>query len=698
MKKIRNLIKNECAVSGLTTMVVMLVVSVSVFSGTTAYITNDSGPEKTPSVELVGKMMGDELVIVHSQGSQLRIDRFCELNIGGNVEYIRIADLLDEKSKENGYWDIGERLVYDLGDISHFHVSFQIVNEGKKDMLYDETIQEGEITKYRYLAKSLGPTNILTNSANFNSLYNLRDKSGNIRFSYKKLGGNWINTSWEPISGAGFYNKTINGLMPTDIYVYKVQIDCESNIINGARKVFIQGGATYVKPFTSFEFNSSHKTVTADGSSLLDNVALWYRFSKDNKTWGVNWWHSSWKCRKLITIDPSKVEADLYSFPMLFYLDVDNNLSENALNNGDDIAFILYSDNETQLNHEIEVYDNTTGKLVAWVNLPKISSSEETKIWLYYGNPSSNNLENPSDVWDSNFRTVLHLNEAPNDMVQGHFDSSKNNNHGIPNNFQDGGGGSTDVAGKMGGGVYFGGDDDWIEIPHSNSLISKDNELSLSAWVKLTTNPNSDAGVIVKSDGSNYNIHLGVQNDRKANFQVLTEKELSDLSSAATLEVNQWYYLYGIYNGITSKVYINKFEAGSKTINGLIESPSAPLLIGRCALGDNRFFKGIIDEVRVSYEARSVDWFNTEYNNQNSPLTFYKIGDEEEYSSDWTFWDDPSNPDTSYPWEWEFDLVDGQGFYQFYTIGSYEGAEETKPPDADVKSSYKDESAMAMMG
>ena len=34
---------------------------------------------------------------------------------------------------------------------------------------------------------------------------------------------------------------------------------------------------------------------------------------------------------------------------------------------------------------------------------------------------------------------------------------------------------------------------------------------------------------------------------------------------------------------------------------------------------------GAIDEVRISNSARPADWIATEYNNQNSPATFYTI-------------------------------------------------------------------------
>lgn len=38
---------------------------------------------------------------------------------------------------------------------------------------------------------------------------------------------------------------------------------------------------------------------------------------------------------------------------------------------------------------------------------------------------------------------------------------------------------------------------------------------------------------------------------------------------------------------------------------------------------------GQIDEVRISATARSGNWIKTEYNNQNSPGTFYSVGAQE---------------------------------------------------------------------
>jgi biopolymer transport protein ExbB len=43
---------------------------------------------------------------------------------------------------------------------------------------------------------------------------------------------------------------------------------------------------------------------------------------------------------------------------------------------------------------------------------------------------------------------------------------------------------------------------------------------------------------------------------------------------------------------------------------------------------DGFWWNGHVDEVRVSDSGRSSAWIATEYNNQNSPTTFYSLGPE----------------------------------------------------------------------
>src|SRR5574341_919689 len=85
-------------------------------------------------------------------------------------------------------------------------------------------------------------------------------------------------------------------------------------------------------------------------------------------------WYGTWTYRKRITIDRTKVAgaAALSSFPVLYSV-TDANLRTVAngggvgKNDGTDILFTA-ADGATKLNHEIELYNPSTGQLVAWVN------------------------------------------------------------------------------------------------------------------------------------------------------------------------------------------------------------------------------------------------------------------------------------------------------------------------------------------
>lgn len=684
MYKIKNDLTKNDAVSEVLLSVIMLVIAVSVFTVLNFVILSEPEPSSVPSVSIVGQLEGNKIVIEHGFGPSLSLDTTCTVDIGGNTTNFTAEDLLNLDSKENNLWDIGERLVYEPDDITYLYVSIQIVDKKSNSLLFDGILQDGEITDNAYVILTYSPTNITNNSAKLWLGYNFREKSGKVRFLYKQYGGSWFNTTWVSKSGSGIYNETIFNLSADQIYLYKAELNCESNTIEGEEKPILQYGVTSINKITPSNITSSPLTLIANGSSALDEINLFYRYSDDNATWEKNWWHNSWEYRKLITIDSTKVTADHTNFPVLIYLNSDINLASHAQNNGDDIVFVLFDDNTTKLNHEIQSFNGSTGKLIAWVNIPSLISSKDTKIWIYYRNPTTNNLENPPGVWDPNFISVWHLDESPNDETIGHFDSTSNNNNGVPRNFEDGGGGTTNAIGKIGGADYFAGDDDWIEIPHSSSLVISGNKLSLSAWVKMTALQDNDEGIIIKSDGSNSNMHLGIQSNEKGNFRVKTQTGTSSLTGGTTLQVDQWYYLYGYYDGIDAKVYVDDLEEGSENRNGNVITPISSVVLGRQALGDNRYFEGIIDEVHISYNARTPEWFETEYNNQNSPSTFFNLGNQEKYSGDWMEWANIVNPDTTFPWSWDFDFPHGIGYYQFYSIGTYDSHVENEPSSADA--------------
>jgi hypothetical protein len=124
--------------------------------------------------------------------------------------------------------------------------------------------------------------------------------------------------------------------------------------------------------------------------------------------------YSAWSYVQTITINHTQVAGSLTNFPVLVSI-VDASLAVHAQSNGNYILFAL--PDGTQLAHEIESYDSGAGALVAWVAVPALSSTTDTDIHMFYGNPSASNQQNPAVVWDSDYKAVYHMCDATTSTI-----------------------------------------------------------------------------------------------------------------------------------------------------------------------------------------------------------------------------------------------------------------------------------------
>jgi len=335
---------------------------------------------------------------------------------------------------------------------------------------------------------------------------------------------------------------------------------------------------------------------------------------------GSTWWSSSWGYRKLITVNSSRVNADLTNFPILIYEAADTDLVSHAQPDGDDIAFVLWSDNATQLNHEIELFNSTTGELVAWVNVTSLSSSVDTKIWMYYGNSTCSSQENAAGTWDSNYICVLHLNETSGT----HQDSTSSNNDGTPY----GSGVIQDYTGIIDGADDFDGADANLTVGNNSFNV---NSGTVEMWCNFDTFPASgyefafDHHTNTGSVGNRAYIH--VESGGVWGIGLGDSVDLGNCNS--TLSSITWYYLSLTWDG-SDGIGWKDGEQDSPLRSYSNLNTVGDIWIASWEGGvDSEWIDGTIDEIRISNIARNSSWLGACYNNTNDTSTFLSFGGEE---------------------------------------------------------------------
>jgi nitrogen regulatory protein PII-like uncharacterized protein len=214
------------------------------------------------------------------------------------------------------------------------------------------------------------------------------------------------------------------------------------------------------------------------------------------------WFDSDWLYRKEIVFSCSQVSDDLENFPVLINI-TDTDLQSKALSNGSDILF-TDSTGAIQFNHEIEYYNDTTGQLVAWVNVTEISSWEDTVIYMYYGNSESGNQQNVEGVWDSNYVMVHHMGDISTSSIN---DSTSNSYDGI----KKGANQPNMITGMFGEAQDFDGSDDYVNLSTYAGVAQyeQNNQRTISFWFKGTRKDCSFCGDRYGAYTTSHGEHFG---------------------------------------------------------------------------------------------------------------------------------------------------------------------------------------------
>lgn len=165
--------------------------------------------------------------------------------------------------------------------------------------------------------------------------------------------------------------------------------------------------------------------------------------------------------------------------------------------------------------------------------------------------------------------------------------------------------------------LFFNGTNNYISIPHSNSLVN-DSAITLEAWfLPGSFGSNTWENVILGKDGwaqgpQGYTLRCGGNGALSFNFG--TGSNWQEVLVPNVLQTQAWYHVAATFDGSTMRLYLNGVEIGTTNYSGTISSGNYDLNIARIpyAITGPRHFNGEVDEVRVWRTALSPntirDW------------------------------------------------------------------------------------------
>ena len=348
----------------------------------------------------------------------------------------------------------------------------------------------------------------------------------------------------------------------------------------------------------------------------------------------MSWYDTDWDYRVEITVDNTQVDGDVSDFPVYVDLsDMPESFFTNVDSAGADIR-ITRSDGTTECAFELVSIDTggSTGELHFKANF--VSSTSDTSFFLYYGNAGAagyavTDTYGRNNVWTSNFLAVWHLGETfSSDSTA--TDSTGNGRNFTINNTP------SNAGGKLSGDTLsLNGVNEYLEYNDSSDVFAVQ-PITVSFWFKPHSVGTSLEDLISKGQSGadrtkfSWQFAYNRATTDDIRFLVSDSSDISEISTTSNL-VNTWELIHGTVNTSNqSELFNNATSIGTNsTTSSINTNPTVKILsLGR-TVGIGNYFDGEVDEMRIRSTVSSSDWVSTEYNNQNSPSTFYTVGSEE---------------------------------------------------------------------
>jgi len=174
------------------------------------------------------------------------------------------------------------------------------------------------------------------------------------------------------------------------------------------------------------------------------------------------------------------------------------------------------------------------------------------------------------------------------------YDISGNDNNGTIN-------GATWGVGKFGTALQFNGQDNYVEVPSSDSLEINEN-VTITAWINWIDAGDTWLGVLANGQQNGPWENYGLFVNRSSRFLYFTLSldggHVTQQTPNDITVPNEWVHVSASWDGSNARIYVNGQMELEINQSGTLVPPGLPLRIGH-RNGSPHYFNGTIDEVRI---------------------------------------------------------------------------------------------------
>jgi tetratricopeptide (TPR) repeat protein len=157
------------------------------------------------------------------------------------------------------------------------------------------------------------------------------------------------------------------------------------------------------------------------------------------------------------------------------------------------------------------------------------------------------------------------------------------------------------IGGKMGGAIDLGGDGDFLNVD-DESAFDFAAGVTVAAWIKVRAFDRPWQALVTKGDSA-----WRIQRNNETNtlefactgLQVAGGNQYGSLFGTREIGRNEWHHVAGVFDGKRMSLYVDGTLDASQEASGTINQNDAEVQIGANTEMGDRFWNGLIDDVRI---------------------------------------------------------------------------------------------------